>query len=126
MVLLREHCSSKIKHICDVIKPCANIVFPLLIAAAHLKAHESDLSRCNIASTFGHRNARDVVRVAMEESLFPTSQTLNDNSAAKRINEMFFVWMHFESRRHMTCINNVTFYVVVPLNYIHFSKYRVL
>jgi len=64
----------------------------------------------------------------MEESLFPTSQTLNNNSAAERINEMVFVWMHFESRKHMTYINNVTstFYVLVPLNYINFSKYRVL
>lgn len=99
------------------------LCFPTFIALAHLKAHESDLSRCNIASTFRHRNARDVVRVAMKEILFSTSQTLNNNSAAKRINNMFSVWMHFESRKHMPCINNVDA-ALIPLNYFHLSKYR--
>lgn len=84
------------------------LCFPTFIAPAHLKAHESDLSRCNIAPTFRHRNARDVVRVAMKEILFSTSQTLNNNSAAKRINNMFSVWMHVESRKHMPWINNVS------------------
>lgn len=91
----------KIKHVYNVIK--FKCKYRTSVSPTHLKAHKSDLSRCNIASTSGHSDARDIVGVAMEESLLSTLQTFNNNSGAQRVNKMLSVRVNFETRKHVSC-----------------------
>lgn len=59
----------------------------------YLKSPKGDLSRGNVGSTFGHRDAAHVVGVSVQELLFVITDALQNHSASQRIDEMLLVWM---------------------------------
>lgn len=63
----------------------------------HLKTHEINLSRGNVGSTFGHRDARDIVGVTVQEVLLAIFDPLQDDGGAQWVDEVLSVWVNSQA-----------------------------
>lgn len=68
---------------------------------SYLEAHIIDLSRGNIRSTFGHGDARDIVRVSMQEFLFAIFDSLQNDGGSQRIDQVLPVRMNPQTGAYM-------------------------
>lgn len=63
----------------------------------YLKSQKVDLSRGNVGSTSGHREAAHIVGVSVQELLFVITDAPQNHSASQRIDEVLFVWMESQA-----------------------------